>query len=148
MKKIFVAAAAILFSTSIFANNTEPAPVTEKVLQAFEESFKGAEKVSWHEYLNHYEVKFLHNAIDSRIVYDADGNILRTTRYYSGEQLPLFVRAKLERQYKGKKVFGVTELATEGELDYYIVLEDAKTWTHVKCNATGSMETTKKYRKA
>ncbi len=148
MKKILVAAAIILSSTTSFATNTEPAPVTEKVLQAFEQSFKNAEKVSWHEYLNYYEVKFLHNDVDSRIVYDAEGNILKTTRYYGEEQLPLFIRAKLDRQYKGKKVFGVTELAAEGELDYYIVLEDAKTWTHVKCNATGSMEMQKKYKKA
>jgi hypothetical protein len=146
MKKLMILAVTALFSISIYA--APPTAVNEKVLQAFEKSFKDASGVVWHEYGDRFEVKFLHNAIDSRITYDADGNILRTIRYYGEEQLPLFVRAKLQKQYAGKKVFGVTELASEGELDYYIVLEDAKSWSHVKCTSTGTMEVYKKYKKA
>ncbi|HVG12558.1 MAG TPA: hypothetical protein VM843_06110, partial [Flavisolibacter sp.] len=122
--------------------------VNEKVLQAFEKSFKNASDVVWNEYKDCFEVKFLHNSIDSRITYDVDGNILRSIRYYGEEQLPLFVRAKLQKQYAGKTVFGVTELASEGELDYYIVLEDATSWNHVKCTSTGNMEMYKKFKKA
>ncbi len=135
-----------LLSLSIYA--TPPEAVNEKVLQAFEKSFKNASDVVWNEYKDCFEVKFLHNSIDSRITYDVEGNILRTIRYYGEEQLPLFVRAKLQKQYVDKTVFGVTELASEGELDYYIVLEDATTWSHVKCTSTGKMEVYKKFKKA
>lgn len=146
MKKLVALAATALLSLTIFA--TEPSAVNEKVLQAFEQSFKNASGVVWHEYADRYEVKFLHNSIDSRITYDADGNIIKTFRYYGEENLPLFVRAKLQKIYAGKKVFGVTELSSEGEMDYYIVLEDATTWSHVKCSATGNLELYKKYKKA
>ena len=141
-----ILAVTALLSLSIYA--APPAAVNEKVLQAFEKSFKNASDVVWNEYKDCFEVKFLHNSIDSRITYDVDGNILRSIRYYGEEQLPLFVRAKLQKQYAGKTVFGVTELASEGELDYYIVLEDATSWNHVKCTSTGHMEVYKKFKKA
>ena len=58
------------------------------------------------------------------------------------------LRSKIQKQYTGKKVFGVTEMATDGELNYYIVLEDAKTWSHITANAAGEMMLYKKYKKA
>jgi len=146
MKKLIVFAAAALFTVNLSAMNKET--VNEKVLHAFEQSFKNASDVVWHEGKDGYEVKFVHNAIDSRVSYDNEGNILKTIRYYGEEQLPLLVRAKLQKQFAGNKVFGVTELAADGLLDYYIVLEDDTTWRHVKCNFTGDMYTYKKYRKA
>jgi hypothetical protein len=146
MKKILLTAATALFTLALFAS--EPVKINEKVIEAFQKSFKHAKNVSWHEYQNFYEVKFLHNAVDSRITYDTEGNILRTIRYYGEDQLPLFVKAKLQNRFKDKKVFGVTELAVEGGLDYYIVLEDATKWTHVKCDAVGNMSVYKKYNKA
>ena len=146
MKKLVAFAATAFFSLSILAS--EPVAVNEKVLQAFGQCFKNASGVVWHEYADRFEVKFMHNAIDSRISYDVDGNILKTIRYYGEENLPLFVRAKLQKNYAGKKVFGVTEMSSDGELDYYIVLEDATTWSHVKCGSTGNMEISKKYKKA
>jgi len=146
MKKLATFAISALLSCCLYA--AEPAAVTEKVLQAFEQSFKTASAVVWHEYDDRYEVKFLHNAIDSRITYDKEGNILRTIRYYAGEQLPLMICAKLQKQHPGKKVFGVTELSAEGEVDYFIVLEDKYNWHYVKCSPNGSMSTYQKYRKA
>lgn len=144
MKKILLTAATAFFSLFIFANE----PVNEKVLQAFNQSFKNVKEVIWHEYGDHYEVKFKQNEIRSRVSYDADGNILKAIRYYTADGLPIFVRAKLESKYKGKKVFGVTEVASNDELKYHIVLEDEKTWTHVEGDSFGNMITTKKFKKA
>ncbi len=135
-----------MFTLTLFA--AEPSNISEKALEAFQKSFKQAQNVIWHEYNNHYEVKFTDYSVDSRITYDAGGNILKTLRYYGEEHLPLFVRAKLQSKFGDKKVFGVTELAADGALDYYIVLMDDQTWTHVKCDALGNMSTYKKYKKA
>ncbi len=146
MKKFFLIAVTAMFSLGLFA--AEPLSINEKVLEAFQKSFKHAQDVSWHEYDNRYEVKFTHNTVDSRITYDTEGNILKTIRYYGEDQLPLFLRAKIQKQYKDKKIYGVTELAEEGELDYYVILEDAKNWIHVKCDPVGSMSVYKKYKKA
>ena len=47
-----------------------------------------------------------------------------------------------------KKFFGVTEITTESDVTYYIILEDEKTWTHVQSDAFGNMFTEKKLKKA
>ena len=145
MKKILVAAATVLFSITCFAAD---APVTEKVLKAFQQSFTNAKDATWHGYNNYWEVTFKHNAIDTRISYSEDGTILKTVRYYKGTHLPVFVQAKLQKEYSNKKVFGVTEITIEGEIDYHVVLEDKTSWMHVKCNGSGEMSVTKKYKKA
>ncbi len=91
---------------------------------------------------------FKQQDIRARISYDTDGNIVKSLRCYTEDQLPFFVRAKLQKQYAGKKVYGVTELTEWDQINYHVVLEDEKSWTHVKCDPYGSTETVKKYRKA
>lgn len=145
MKKILVAAATVLFTTTSFATER---PVTEKVLKVFQQSFTNAENPTWHDYTHYFEVTFRHNAIDTRISYSAEGDILKTVRYYSGAHLPIFLQDKLQKNYSDKKVFGVTEIAVEGETVYHVVLEDKISWLHVACNVYGDMSVTKKYKKA
>jgi hypothetical protein len=146
MKKLLLSVATVIFSLVVWA--AEPTAVTEKVLKAFNASFKDAKQVVWEEGTDVYEVKFFHNAIQSRITYDPDGNILKTIRYYKEEQLPLLIQGKLKDRFAGKKVFGVTEVASQDQLNYHIVLEDEKSWTIVVCDALGYMTVDKKYRKA
>jgi len=145
MKKLLLSVTAAIFSLVVFA---APTAINEKVLKAFNASFKDAQQVVWEEHTNVYEVKFVHNDIKSRITYDANGNILKTIRYYNEEQLPLLIRGKLKEKFEDKKVFGVTEVATQDELSFHIVLEDEKTWTIVISDATGFMVVDKKYNKA
>lgn len=146
MKKLLLSVTAAIFSLVVFAS--APTAVNEKVLKAFNASFKDAEQVVWEEHTNVYEVKFVHNDIKSRITYDTNGNILKTIRYYNEEQLPLLIRGKLKEKFEGKKVFGVTEVASQDQLNYHIVLEDEKTWTIVVSDPTGYMIVDKKYNKA
>lgn len=148
MKKLLLSVTAAIFSLVVFA--AAPNTVNEKVLKAFNASFKDAKQVVWEEHpnVNTYEVKFVHNEIKSRITYDVNGNILKTIRYYYEAQLPLFIQGKLKQKFTGKKVFGVTEVAAQDQLNYHIVLEDEKNWTIVVCDAHGYMTVDKKYRKA
>lgn len=146
MKKLLLSVIAAMFSLFVFA--TAPTAVNEIVLKAFNASFKDAQQVVWEEHANAYEVKFVHNDIKSRITYDTNGNILKTIRYYNEEQLPLFIRGKLKEKFEGKKVFGVTEVASQDQLNYHVVLEDEKTWTIVICDALGYITIDKKYNKA
>ena len=146
MKKLLLTAATALFSLAVFA--AEPTTVTEKVLQAFQTSFKDAKQVTWEEYKNVYEVRFMHNDIKSRITYDTDGNIMKTVRYYSEDQLPLLVKVRIKEKFAGKKVFGVTEVASADTIVYHVVLEDAKTWTSIECDAYGQSTVVKRMKKA
>jgi hypothetical protein len=135
MKKLLSLAVTALFSLTLFAS--DPVIVNEKTLQAFQESFKNASGVEWYEHGNSYEVKCMYNGIDSRITFRKDGSVIRVVRYYGADQLPLLLRTKLQKQFSGKTIFGVTELSHENKMDYFIVFEDATTWSHVKCNANG-----------
>jgi hypothetical protein len=146
MKKIILSITAALFSLLTFA--TDPSAVNEKVLTAFNKSFKDAKEVVWSEYENFYEVKFTHNTVQAMISYDEEGNILRSRRYYFEDMLPLLIKAKINKRYSDKKIYGITELASDAEVAYYIILEDDKTWLTIKSDSYGNMSTYQKFKKA
>ncbi|HEU4634443.1 MAG TPA: hypothetical protein VFS22_10680 [Flavisolibacter sp.] len=145
MKKIFIiAAASFLFASSAFA-----ADPSQKVLDAFSKTFKQVKDVTWQDVdENRYEANFNQNNITYRVMYDQEGNVLKSIRYYYAQTLPIFIQAKLAKKYDGKKVFGVTEVTTETDIQYHIILEDATNWTHVQSDAYGNMFTEKKLKKA
>ena len=144
MKKVLIALA--LFVS--IASYATPPEINEKVLKAFKETFTNAKEVSWDEFDDYYAVKFRDTEIDTRVKYDKEGNIIQTTRYYFEQQLPPFIYAKIKKRYTDKKIFGVTEVRSETELTYYIVLEDEKNWTTIKSDAFGSFQLHEKFKKA
>lgn len=146
MKKIILSIAIALFSVIAFA--AAPVTVSEKALSAFNQSFKDAKEVVWSEYENFYEVKFMHNTVRSWISYDKEGNVLRSRRYYNEDMLPLFIKAKINKRYSNKKIYGITELASDAEVAYYIILEDDKNWLTIKADSYGNMSTYEKFKKA
>ena len=144
MKKL-ITLACILATLTVAAAN--PPEVSEKVLKAFEQTFVSATEVVWHERENTYEARFKQSEIVSRASYDKEGNLLYTTRYYGEEMLPINILTKLKKKFVGKTVYGITESATENDVNYHIVLQDEKNWYIVKADSMGSMELFKKYRK-
>jgi hypothetical protein len=144
MKKIFLIAAAMIAFVSVsFA-----ADPNQKVLEAFHKTFQQVKDVSWQDVDNKYEANFSQNNITFRVMYDEEGNVVKSIRYYFAKTLPIFIQAKLAKKYDGKTVFGVTEISTENELTYYIILEDQTNWIHVQSDAYGNMFTEKKLKKA
>ena len=147
MKKLIFALTMLLGSTMIFAKSTPP-EVNEKVLKAFQETFKNPKDVNWHEYENYYEVDFKQDEIKTQVRYDGDGNITGTTRYYFEKQLPPHILSKLKMKYPQRSIYGVTEIYTESDLQYYITMEDEKNWYTVKSSPLGNLEQTEKFKKA
>ena len=145
MKKL-ITLACIFATLTVAAAN--PPEVTEKVLKAFEQTFVSATDVVWHERENTYEARFKQSEIVSRASYDKEGNLLYTTRYYGEEMLPINILTKLKKKFVGKTVYGITESATENDVNYHIVLQDEKNWYIVKADGMGTMELFKKYKKA
>jgi hypothetical protein len=146
MKKIIFALAMLLGSTMIFAKTLPE--INEKVLKAFQETFTNPQEVNWHEYENYYEVDFKQDEIKTQVRYDADGNITGTTRYYFEKQLPPHILANLKKKYPQRSVYGVTEIYSENDLQYFITMEDEKSWYTVKSNPLGNLEQTEKFKKA
>jgi hypothetical protein len=146
MKKLIFGLTMLLGSATIFATTTPE--VNEKVLKAFQETFKNPQDVNWHEYANYYEVEFKQDEIKTQVRYDADGNITGTTRYYFEKQLPPHIISNLKKKFPQRSVYGVTEIYTENDLQYYITMEDEKNWYTVKSNPLGNLEQTEKFKKA
>ena len=146
MKKLLSLAFVALSSLTLFAS--DPVAVNEKVLQNFQKSFSTASDVTWYDNGNSFEVKFIYNEVDSRITYLKDGTVTRVVRYYGEGQLPLMLRTKLQKEFDGKTVFGVTEFSQDNEIAYFIILEDATGWSHVKCTTNGEMRVYKELKKS
>ena len=144
MKKILIAAS-LFITMSAFAT---PTAVNEKVLHAFNQVFKNAQQAVWHEENGRFEVRFRQDESTIKIMYDAEGNMLESLRYYSEAQLPMLIRAKLKKEFAGKKVFGVTEHAANNEVLYHITLEDEKNWTTITSNDSGNLSLVQKLKKA
>ena len=136
-----------MFATLSVAASTPP-EVNEKVLKAFNQTFMKATDVVWNEMQNLYEASFKQSEIVSRAIYDAEGNLLRTTRYYSQENLPINILTKIQKKYTGKSIYGVTELATEEQVSYHVTLQDEKNWYIIQADNFGNLELSKKFRKA
>lgn len=145
MKKLIIFLS--LFAT-LSAIASTPPEVNEKVLKAFKETFLKASDVVWYETKNAYEASFKQSEITAKAIYDKNGNLLSTTRYYYEDNLPVHILSKLKKAYAGKSVFGVTELTVDDQISYYITLEDEKNWLIVKSDSWGFLELSNKYKKA
>ena len=143
MKKLLTILCAVLIGASAFA---APDP-NEKVLKSFKETFANAEEVKWLEYDNYYTVSFVSNGIRAKVNYDKEGNMLGSTRYYDPSKLPLNVLNKVKKAYPKKTLFGVTEITSNNEVNYYIKMECEKYWTTIKVDDAGNSSMYERYKK-
>ena len=95
MKKVLYLAAMMISLSSVAAN---PPELNEKVIKAFKQTFTEAENVSWSEMgnSNTYQANFTVSAVTVKAIYDDDGNLLQTMKYYDEKNLPSTILAKLK----------------------------------------------------
>jgi hypothetical protein len=97
-------------------------------------------------------VNFVAEGIRSRIVFTKDGKVTEFTRYYFEANLPFLVRSKVKDAYPNKSIFGVVEVSVLADgiskMDYFVKLEDEKTWITVKSDNEGNLRVVEKYKKA
>ena len=144
MKKVILFACIIMITGSSFASSPK---VSEKALKAFNATFKDVENVQWSDAENIYTVKFSQQGISTFVKYDEDGNFISSRRYYGAEQLPVDIRCTLKKKFANKTIFGVTEYTIGDNVNYYVKLEDAKSWITVKVDNMRNFEVTEKYQK-
>lgn len=146
MKKILYLAVLL---TGLATTAATPPEIGEKVLKAFKETFTTAENVTWEELENkNCQANFKQNEIVIKAMFDDDGNLLETIRYYGEKTLPPNIIAKLKKKYTGKEVFGVTEITSESEVSYYITLKDEKNWLILKSDPYANLQQTDKFKNA
>ncbi|MFB6455743.1 hypothetical protein ACE38W_10765 [Chitinophaga sp. Hz27] len=149
MKKFFfICAAALTLSSSVFATVYETT-VNRKISGAFDYAFSGANNVRWYTDDNKtFTAKFTLNHTAVNAYFDADGQLLVTSRYISGESLPLNIVNRLIKKYPGNKIQSVVEYTSNGGTMYLIMLEGEKTWTKVKADEVGSLTLMERLKKA
>ena len=145
MKNLILSAAMML--TLAFTAAAAVEPVAEKAEKTFNQLFKDADNVKWTNTGNTYEAFFTSDGIKSRATIDAKGNLIQTIRYYGESNLPSNVLYAVKKEYKGKEVFGVTEVANKNGVNYRIVLKDDKSYTHINANSIGDTEVVAKYKR-
>jgi hypothetical protein len=145
MKKYVITALSIILCSIALAAGTRD--VNEKVLKSFKETFPNAKNVNWQTVPEKYIAQFQQNGIQTIVDYDVEGNILEATRYYSEENLPINIICKLKKQYPSKKIYGVTEVTANDNINYYVKLQDDTTWTTVKADAEGNSDIVEEYNK-
>jgi hypothetical protein len=145
MKKIllFVCLLVAGFGTMAVAGN-----IDEKLVHTFREIYPDAVQVNWLEYPETYAVNFEQGKVKETIIFKKDGTFIKSTRYYMKEYLPYHLVAAIQEKYPEKKIFSVTEISSPYNIDYFIKLEDAKTWMTVKLDAEGNIKVLEKFRKA
>jgi hypothetical protein len=149
MKKLTIVLAVLLIGLSSFAGN-----IDEKLIRSFNASFPNAVSVTWTESTDSYAVSFFENGIRSRVIYQKDGSFVHFTRYYQEENLPYAIRFKVTKLYPERKIFGVVEVSTVSDVEsnvlveYYVKMEDAKSFVEVKVDSDGALQVVDRFRKA
>jgi len=144
MKKIIYLA---VLMTGLVVTAAATPDVSEKIIKAFNETFSTAQNVTWQEFDNkNCQANFKLDEVIVKALYDKEGELLETIRYYSEKTLPQNITAKLKKKYSGKEIFGITEIAGENDISYYITLKDDKNWYTVKSDPYGNLGQINKFK--
>lgn len=153
MKKLFILFSALILSFSLIARDPGTGKIDDNLIKSFNTSFPKAERVHWYELPKAWVVNFVADGVRSRIVYLKDGRITEFTRYYFESNLPFLIRSKIKNVYPNKNIFGVVEVSIISEagiskVDYFVKLEDEKSWMTVQSDNEANLTITEKYKKA
>ncbi|MBV8254922.1 MAG: hypothetical protein JO154_20145 [Chitinophaga sp.] len=150
MKKLLfvVVAALTLSASSVYASTYETA-VSNKLKVSFRDAFANVKDVKWYTDDNKtFTAKFTLNNTTVSAYFDAEGQLLVTSRVIEAESLPLAVVNRLVKKYPGNKINTVVEYESAGGTVYMIMLEGDKTWIKVKADETGNIELKERLQKA
>ncbi len=143
MKKMMLTACLIIVCAAGFSAN-----VNEEVLKIFSKSYPDAKAISWTEQKNGYLVYFNRKDISYRVVYDDDGNVVYSIKYYGEDNLSPLIINKIKKGYPDYKIHSVVEKSSESNVEYHIIIEGQKKLVTLKADPLGNYEIESKYDKA
>jgi hypothetical protein len=145
IQKIALAAFTLLIALQSFGFS---GPGVQKVLQqSLAQSFPNAENVTWDATPNGYDVSFSVKGILTRISYDKNGKFESSLRNYTEQVLPFYITNMLKQKYPDNKIYGITEISSASDINYYVKLEGPKHWLTVRVDNDGNTVVVEKYRK-
>lgn len=122
MKKIIYVLALTIISFGAKAGETN---VNSRVLEAFKADFTHATNVQWTITNDVSKASFTYNDISYFAFYNANGELMGTTRYVTLLNLPIKLQSSLRNDYGSYWVSNLFEVNNADGLAYYITIEDA-----------------------
>jgi len=146
LQKFIITTLSLLIAIHSFAWS---GPDVQKLLQqSFEQSFPNAEHVIWsNDDAGGYTVTFTVKTILTRISYDKKGKFVSSLRNYTEQMLPFFITNMLKQKYPADHIYGVTEITSPSDINYFVKLEGPKNWITVRIDNDGNNMVVEKYRK-
>jgi hypothetical protein len=120
MKKLIIAAA-MFVSLSAFAGKEK---VNEKVLNAFNTEFAGAQEVEWTIRPDYFKASFGMNGQRVFAFYNTDGELMGLTRNIPSSQLPVKLLTSLRKNYNSYWISDLFEVSNNEGTSYYVTLEN------------------------
>lgn len=118
-----------------------------RAVRDFVTRFGEAPDVIWHKSDNHYIAVFIRDSVQTRVIYNMNGYLEYTMKYYEEPKMRRDVRALVKSTYYDYKIFIIQEIERPDDQPVYIVnLQGDTDWLKVKVYA-GEMEVMEKFKK-
>lgn len=114
--------------------------IPDQVINNFQESFPSAKNVHWYTNKNYLEAYFTFEKSSCRVDYSPEGQLLVVIYYLTPDLLRKDISAKIEKNFPGKEIYGITEFVRDGQAEYFIVLKDDKNWYNLKYTTSGKIK--------
>lgn len=143
MKKLSFLLGLLALTISSFA-----ADVNETVLKVFSKTYPDAQSISWSVQPTGYLVYFTKKDVSYRVMYDQEGSVTLSFKYYGEENLSPLVLNRVKKSYPDYKIHSVIEKSSDSTVEYHVILEGSKKLITLKSDPTGSnLEVISKYDK-
>ncbi|HYH14085.1 MAG TPA: hypothetical protein VD794_02630 [Flavisolibacter sp.] len=142
--------ALVTAAASLFANVSSAADkieITPAVIQSFKSTFAQASEVNWSVTDNLYKVDFALNGQYATVFYEADGNLVATTRNITSLQLPITLQASLKKDFADYWISELFEVTNAEGTSYYVTLQHGDHKLILKGSGTTMWNTFQKIRK-
>ncbi len=138
MKKLIIGLSfvTLFITTSSFSNYKDTLP-NWQVLKAFQQRFRNAENITWHEESELAIVRFTLNHSSVQAFFDLDGTLLGTARSILFTELPLLSTMGVNNRFENGIFYDIIEYTVNGELYYIITIETPTKKMEVKVLPTG-----------
>lgn len=123
MKKLQLAALALFATAAMSAQDLKMELVPTNLADSFKKSYASATNVEWEMEGKDYKVEFDLGTMENEIWYSVDGNILKTEKEISANEMPRAVASAVKTKYSDYKVDAVEMKEQNGVKTYEVEIE-------------------------
>jgi hypothetical protein len=135
MKKLFVIITILvtICAASSYAQSKTPS----SVLNSFQSSFTNSENAIWSIVKGLYRVDFIQDDQKVSAFFNADGNLIATSRNVTLLQIPMSLKSDLKKNFYDYEVSSIFEVDNEDGIIYYASIKNHKTELMLESTSSG-----------